>query len=177
MHITMAYHCTLSASSDSSHQHPALKAFLQRLCDVLSQTPLPSRVAEEENLGKQTEQALLQALIQEFGEAFWKHDKTFIHVSHRDRADFYTQQQLGDQLYTIIIEADPTRGDSIAKKFVSRVACTTATSLVYVTLCYQGTQEGTVYESKKFMQYCASISERLCSENNQVAYLGFMPNV
>jgi len=115
-------------------------------------------------------------LEQEFGEAFWEHDKALIHVDHQDRADFYAQQQFDSQPYTIILEADPTRGDSIAKKFVSRVACTAATSLIYVTLCYEGTQKGTVYESKKYMGYCAALATRLCSAPTQVIYFGFMPS-
>lgn len=59
----------------------------------------------------------------------------------------------------IIIELDPHRADSIAKKFVSRIAMMKSENLTYVVFLYKGTEHMNINESNKFLSYCEEIIE------------------
>lgn len=172
----MTYH-SLSHTQLSEDAHlPEVAAFIKELTTVIEQAPLPNRIDGSLEMGRLTEKALLESLQLGFPKINWLHDKKLIVEGRRDRADFYTEIELGNKTFICIIEADPTRGDAIAKKFVSRVACITNSPLIYVTLCFKGTQKGTISESKKYMEFCASICTRLSTDDNPIVYLGFMPS-
>jgi hypothetical protein len=172
----MPYNSIFHSNLKRGTYRPELAAFLEKLEKVIANTALPDRVKEDETLGKQTEKALGAELQKQFGNDIkWEAEKGGISQGRADRADFYAEIRIANIKYVCIIEADPTRGDAIAKKFVSRVASITDSPLIYVTLCYTGTQKGTTTESKKYMEYCCDIAARLSKSGHEVIYLGFMP--
>ena len=173
----MTYHSLFYSPLAIGKHSVAVAAFLQKLISVIEQAPLPRRTPGNTKLGPLTESALLTALQAKMGDIEWLHDEKLIAEGRRDRADFYALLTLDGQPYICIIEADPTRGDAIAKKFVSRAACITDTSLIYVTLCFEGTQTGTIAESEKYMEFCSAICSRLSQGDKRVIYLGFMPSI
>ena len=180
----MTYHSLLYKPVVLASHGPELSAFLEQLITTIETAPLPRRKAGNKKLGPDTEKAMKPALQNGFSgtKTAWIHDREPISAHHNDRPDFFTHLTLDGQPWVCIIEADPTRGDAIAKKFVSRVACVSDASLInasliYVTLCFEGTQQGTIYESKKYMEFCANISQNLSLPNKQFVYLGFMPDL
>ena len=63
--------------------------------------------------------------------------------------------------YTVVIELDESRADQVAKKFLSRMAIMHDIKVLYVALCYPGTQSMNVSECRKYFGYCESLATRL----------------
>lgn len=61
----------------------------------------------------------------------------------------------------IVIEIDKHRADQVAKKFVSRNAIFADKRIIYVALCYRGTDNMNVSECIKYFGYCNCISKSL----------------
>lgn len=99
-------------------------------------------------------------LKKEFGEYQWYTECQF-EKSRKDRFDIYG---IKDKQH-IIIELDPHRADSIAKKFVSRLAMAKSLCLTYISFLYKGTDRMSIKEAKKYLSDCESIIETL---NNDI---------
>lgn len=99
-------------------------------------------------------------LKKEFGEYQWYTEYQF-EKSRKDRFDIYG---IKDKQH-IIIELDPHRADSIAKKFVSRLAMAKSLCLTYISFLYKGTDRMSIKEAKKYLSDCESIIETL---NNDI---------
>lgn len=61
----------------------------------------------------------------------------------------------------IVIELDKPRADQVSKKFLSRNALFDKTKLIYIAICYPGTDAMPRGEIIKYFDYCNKISERL----------------
>lgn len=78
-----------------------------------------------------------------------------------DSADVYASDSTD---WEIIIEIDATRADQVAKKIVSRffhLSDSLKKNIVYIALCYPGTQRMSVNECEKFMNYGAKIITKI----------------
>ena len=65
---------------------------------------------------------------------------------------------------TIVIELDKHRADQVAKKFISRTALLVDKKLIYIALCYPGTNRMNPNECIKYFTYCKCISKKLGNE-------------
>lgn len=63
--------------------------------------------------------------------------------------------------YMVVIELDKHRADQVAKKFLSRMAILNDIKVLYVALCYPGTQAMNENECRKYFGYCESLATRL----------------
>lgn len=74
----------------------------------------------------------------------------------------------------IVIELDPHRADSIAKKFVSRLAIMVNNNLLYVSYLYPGTNKMPINEARKYLGDCETILEILnTNSGKRKQFLGF----
>jgi hypothetical protein len=74
----------------------------------------------------------------------------------------------------IIVELDPHRADSIAKKFVSRLAMMVKNNLLYVAYLYPGTDKMPIKEARKYLGDCETIVEVLNTNSGETKqFLGF----
>lgn len=74
----------------------------------------------------------------------------------------------------IVIELDPHRADSIAKKFVSRLAMMVNSNLLYVAYLYPGTDKMPINEAYKYLGDCETILEVLNTNSGvKKQFLGF----
>jgi hypothetical protein len=64
----------------------------------------------------------------------------------RDEVDIYGTFSSEDIESAVIIELDKWRADQVAKKFVSRFALTLEQPIIYIALCYGGTENMTKSE-------------------------------
>jgi hypothetical protein len=75
----------------------------------------------------------------------------------RDSIDIFGQ----GQDFVVVIELDAHRADQVAKKFVSRVAILSSTTIYYISLCYPGTKKMSIPECNKYFDYCAILAGRM----------------
>ena len=71
--------------------------------------------------------------------------------------------------FVVAIELDKHRADQVAKKFISRSALLSKKTIFFVSLCYPGTVNMQINETKKYFKYCKILSEKI---NND--YAGFI---
>ncbi|MCW3786866.1 hypothetical protein [Plebeiibacterium sediminum] len=83
------------------------------------------------------------------------------HISdkYKDRVDIMGVSKTSD--YIVVIELDAHRADQIAKKFVSRMALLMERKVVYIALCYPGTDNMPKPEAQKYFNYCTQIAKQL----------------
>ena len=84
----------------------------------------------------------------------------------RDEVDVFGTFSSGNNAGAIIIELDKWRADQVAKKFVSRFALTLERPLMYIALCYGGTESMNKGECKKYFNYCRLICESFTRSNS-----------
>jgi hypothetical protein len=90
-----------------------------------------------------------------------------------DRIDIYGQSNVNN--VKIAIELDPHRADSVAKKFVSRIALLEANDMIYVSLCYPGTNRMSKNECKKYFNYCQTICNLISNNSkSRKQYIGMI---
>ena len=77
--------------------------------------------------------------------------------SHSARCDIYGVKNSTN----IVIEMDAWRADQVSKKFVSRCALFSKCELIYISLCYVGTNGMNPEECTKYLGYCADLAKRL----------------
>jgi hypothetical protein len=61
----------------------------------------------------------------------------------------------------VVIELDAHRADQVAKKFLSRSALMINESIIYLSICYPGTENMPITECKKYFEYCRTLSKSL----------------
>ena len=71
--------------------------------------------------------------------------------------------------FVVAIELDKHRADQVAKKLISRSALLSNKTIFFISLCYSGTSNMSINETKKYFGYCKIISEKI---NND--YAGFI---
>lgn len=71
----------------------------------------------------------------------------------------------------IVIELDPHRADSIAKKFVSRIALFKDKNVFYVAFLYPGTDKMPKNEAIKYCEDCTEIANVMSNENATKEFL------
>jgi hypothetical protein len=71
--------------------------------------------------------------------------------------------------FVVVIELDKYRADQVAKKFVSRMAILQSEVVLFISLCYAGTERMNKSECKKYFGYCATLACRMGSH-----YAGFI---
>ncbi|MGL2995166.1 hypothetical protein [Flavobacterium sp. TSSA_36] len=77
----------------------------------------------------------------------------------------------------IVVELDPHRADSIAKKFVSRLALMIDKNLLYIAYLYPGTDKMPINEANKYLGDCETILEAVNGSSGfQKQFLGFFLN-
>ncbi|MFJ1435298.1 hypothetical protein ACILFN_08130 [Capnocytophaga canimorsus] len=89
----------------------------------------------------------------------------------RDRIDIFGESKND---LPIIIELDPHRADSIAKKFVSRISLMKGKEILYVVFMYPGTEKMSLKEAEKYLRYCDDLASRL---GNKFLSYNFVPSV
>jgi hypothetical protein len=92
----------------------------------------------------------------------------------RDEVDIYGTFSSEDDEGAVIIELDKWRADQVAKKFVSRFALTLERPLIYMALCYGGTEKMNKRECEKYFGYCKSICNAFtqCNLRTQKQFYG-----
>lgn len=104
---------------------------------------------------------LCDLLNEKVSNYFWSCEYKISH-SFGDRIDIYGYNKNKNHHY--IIELDPHRSDSIAKKFVSRIGLLlmeNKKNITYLSLCYNGTSNMNVNECYKYFNYCNEVSKSL----------------
>jgi hypothetical protein len=92
--------------------------------------------------------------------------------NRKDSFDIYGYDKARD--VHIVIELDPHRADSIAKKFVSRLALMVNSNLLYVAYLYPGTDKMPKNEAKKYLLDCETILNVLNSNSSTTKeFLGY----
>lgn len=76
-----------------------------------------------------------------------------------DRIDIFGESNASD--LKIIIELDAHRADQVAKKFLSRSALMINESIIYLSICYPGTEKMPKPECLKYFEYCSTVSKTL----------------
>ena len=71
--------------------------------------------------------------------------------------------------FVVVIELDKHRADQVAKKFISRSALLSKKTIFFISLCYPGTANMPINETKKYFKYCKILSEKIDNE-----YAGFI---
>ena len=71
--------------------------------------------------------------------------------------------------FVVVIELDKHRADQVAKKFLSRSALLSKKTIFFISLCYPGTYNMPINETKKYFKYCKILSEKIDNE-----YAGFI---
>ena len=71
--------------------------------------------------------------------------------------------------FVIAIELDKHRADQVAKKFISRSALLSNKTIFFISLCYPGTTNMQINETKKYFKYCKILSEKIGND-----YAGFI---
>lgn len=64
-------------------------------------------------------------------------------------------------LFHIIIELDKPRADQVAKKMLSRIACFRDNNIIYIAICYPGTEKMNSTECIKYWMYGKQILEKM----------------
>jgi hypothetical protein len=77
----------------------------------------------------------------------------------RDEVDIYGTFSAENGESAVIIELDKWRADQVAKKFVSRFALTLEKPLIYIAICYGGTENMNKSECEKYFSYCKRICD------------------
>src|ERR1700730_10383730 len=78
-------------------------------------------------------------LEKKFPNMVWRSQHTLTQ-EYQDKIDIYGTFSSEDNVGAVIIELDKWRADQVAKKFVSRFALTLERPLIYIALCYGGTE-------------------------------------
>ncbi len=90
----------------------------------------------------------------------------------KDRFDIHGVNKSTGQV--IVVELDPHRADSIAKKFVSRLAIMINAPLLYIAFLYPGTKNMNKKEADKYLNDCNVICNALSSlNNNPKEFIGY----
>lgn len=105
--------------------------------------------------------------------ATWQPEKV-LHNTQRDACDITGVFQGEHQAFHILIELDTIRADQVAKKFVSRLALTIGQPVIYIAICYPGTDQMNRQECIKYFQYCADIINALSKKGAEKAFIGYM---
>ncbi|MBQ0909751.1 hypothetical protein KBJ98_13640 [Flavobacterium sp. F-328] len=93
-------------------------------------------------------------------------------TNRKDSIDIYGYNKVLDMY--IVVELDPHRADSIAKKFVSRLAMMVNNNLLYVAYLYPGTDKMPVNEAYKYLGDCETILDVLNTNSDiKKQFLGF----
>lgn len=93
-------------------------------------------------------------------------------INRKDSFDIYGYNKVLDMC--IVVELDPHRADSIAKKFVSRLAMMVNNNLLYVAYLYPGTDKMPVNEAYKYLGDCETILDVLNTNSGiKKQFLGF----
>ncbi|WOC51511.1 hypothetical protein BPO_0864 [Bergeyella porcorum] len=90
-------------------------------------------------------------------------------TTRKDSFDIYGYNATENR--TIVVELDPHRADSIAKKFVSRIVLLKNENLYYVAFLYPGTDKMPKNEAIKYCDDCAIIAEAMNTENATKKFL------
>ncbi|MGV0937677.1 hypothetical protein [Empedobacter falsenii] len=77
---------------------------------------------------------------------------------------------------SIVIELDPHRADSIAKKFVSRIALLKDENVSYIAFLYPGTEKMPKNEAIKYCNDCTEIANIMSNSNSTKEFLGYFFN-
>ena len=92
--------------------------------------------------------------------------------NQRDSFDIFGRNEKTD--HCIIIELDPHRADSVAKKFVSRMAIMIDKNITYIAFIYPGTDKMSIPETNKYIVYCQDLTKVLNNNNNNNCKKEFM---
>ncbi|MCK0203571.1 hypothetical protein ACT4R9_03470 [Ornithobacterium rhinotracheale] len=84
--------------------------------------------------------------------------------NRKDRIDIFGNNASENK--SIVIELDPHRADSIAKKFVSRIAIFKDVDLLYVAFLYPGTKKMSKNEATKYCNDCSDIADLISKTSN-----------
>ena len=89
-----------------------------------------------------------------------------------DSVDIYASDSTN---WEVIIEIDATRADQVAKKIVSRfshISESRSENIIYIALCYPGTERMNVNECEKFISYGKKIIKKI--HNNAFFFCAFV---
>lgn len=91
-----------------------------------------------------------------------------------DSVDIYASDSTN---WEVIIEIDATRADQVAKKIVSRfshISESRSENIIYIALCYPGTDRMNLNECEKFISYGKKIIARI--HNNAFFFSALIKN-
>jgi len=92
----------------------------------------------------------------------------------KDSLDLSFKITLDSIPYRVIIELDASRGDQIAKKFVSRTSLTINDATIYFAFCYPGTEKMPDSDFKKILRCCQDITLKLNTETKPRLFVGLI---
>lgn len=92
-------------------------------------------------------------------------------TQNKDSFDIYGQNEKTN--HSIVIELDPHRADSLAKKFVSRMALMADKNITYIAFIYPGTDRMSISEANKYLTYCETLTNILNKDNCKKEFMGY----
>lgn len=137
----------------------------------------------EFNRPKKNNDAILKVLVSDlqsnlknylettFGNFAWQTEYQ-ADLIRKDSFDIYGYDKANNM--HVVIELDPHRADSIAKKFVSRMALMVDKNLLYVAFVYPGTDKMPKNEANKYLLDCETLLNVLDANSGiKKEFLGF----
>jgi len=122
---------------------------------------------------KEFQSELHEKLNKIFESKGWlKEEKISLHS--KDRVDLSFKIVLDSIAYKVVIELDTSRGDQIAKKFVSRTSHTINEATIYFAFCYPGTEKMPDGDFKKILMHCQNITSKLHTEDVPRLFIGLI---
>ena len=120
--------------------------------------------SEQKKIVAEFQNDLFKKLTIELTEIKWELEYKPKHES-KDAIDIFGKSEN----FVVIIELDKHRADQVSKKFISRSALLSDKTIFYIALCYPGTRNMSVKETKKYFKYCRILSEKL--ENDFAGFI------
>jgi hypothetical protein len=132
-------------------------------------------IQTDKEQGKVNTGKLLEDLLEHFQSELQEFNWEFEYKpsdSYKDSVDIYGESKEND--LKVIIELDPWRADQVSKKFTSRTSLFINHNLIYVSLCYPGTDKMNRNECQKYFEYCRNVSEFITKNTNITKiYIGY----
>lgn len=160
--------------------NPQFRAIVNTVHSVILDFRPSFSVAEfRQASGQKEKTALIKKFNSELGASlsmimnplFWETE--VVEPGSRDRYDLHITMPEDQGGIQIVIEVDAHRADQVAKKFVSRSARFADVPFIYVALVYPGTRWMNAIECRTYFGHCATLSNKLSTQEHPKAFLAF----
>ena len=126
---------------------------------------LPSRESssQQREIVKMFSNRLITELSKNVPSFRWEQDHRMTNNS-KDSINIFG---LSEDVY-VIIELSKPRADQIAKKMLSRMACHLDKNIIYIAICYPGTEKMDVNECVKYFGFGSMLMNKINKESNVI---------